>query len=331
MKRILLVLITIGGVIALLTLVKLEAKDSLSKKNNKEKIVLAQLDQQILEIKKMNDILKVNRENLLKELDSLKLDRADVLDNLKKITKENMSLKDQVNNLQEALVVLANDKKAVDKKVEDLEKKDPAKNLKKEIKELKDKNDNLKDQLDSLKKDKAALDAKQGVVRTLKEEIKKEKDINNNLRKELESVNASRGKDLAKQDEYVNSLIKKFKSATEEIMVLRVDMINACYNLGVLLQERGKTKEAIVEYTKVLKINPNDASSHFNLALLYDTVLDDRVKAREHYLRYLEINPEAKDKGKVQERIDDLEMEKAIWKNDTYRDKKKMDKKDTRW
>ena len=69
---------------------------------------------------------------------------------------------------------------------------------------------------------------------------------------------------------------------------LRLSPRNAlAHNLdGSLLRRGGKFKEAQVAYAKALTIDPDYASAHFNMALLFDIYLQYWIDAREHYKRY---------------------------------------------
>jgi tetratricopeptide (TPR) repeat protein len=64
----------------------------------------------------------------------------------------------------------------------------------------------------------------------------------------------------------------------------------AHYNLGIALNERGKTDEAIAHYQRAIELRPSYAEAHYNLARL----LAEKGKLNEavtHYEKTLEINP----------------------------------------
>jgi len=85
------------------------------------------------------------------------------------------------------------------------------------------------------------------------------------------------------------------------------------YNLAVIFQSQNKFDEAIREYEKVLETKPDDADANFNLALIYDSVKNDRDKAIQHYEEYLGINPNGETAAKIKERITQLGLENKIW------------------
>ena len=67
------------------------------------------------------------------------------------------------------------------------------------------------------------------------------------------------------------------------------------------------------EFRLALEENGLDADSHYNLAVIYDVVKQDRLKAIEHYKRYLELNPEAPDATTVKNYIMDLSLLNEVW------------------
>jgi protein O-mannosyl-transferase len=64
----------------------------------------------------------------------------------------------------------------------------------------------------------------------------------------------------------------------------------AHYNLGIVLNDRGKTDEAMAHYQRAIELRPSYAEAHYNLGrlLVQKGLLDDAVT---HYEKALEINP----------------------------------------
>jgi len=81
------------------------------------------------------------------------------------------------------------------------------------------------------------------------------------------------------------------------------------YNLGLSYDRSGQYKKAVSEYKKALEVAPDDADTHYNLAIIYDDCLKDKKKAIEHYRRYLQLRPDAKDAERVAEWIREAEEE----------------------
>ncbi len=85
------------------------------------------------------------------------------------------------------------------------------------------------------------------------------------------------------------------------------------YNRGVMAYKSKKIWRATREFNLALEKNPLDADAHYNLAVIYDVVKNDRPKAMEHYRSYLELNPKATDAGAVKNYIADLQAMNEIW------------------
>ena len=71
---------------------------------------------------------------------------------------------------------------------------------------------------------------------------------------------------------------------------LKPDYLEACYNLGNVLNILGKLDEAVASYKKVLDINPNHADAHCGLGILYRQ-LGNPDEAVASYKRALTITP----------------------------------------
>jgi len=71
------------------------------------------------------------------------------------------------------------------------------------------------------------------------------------------------------------------------------------YNRAYEFDSNKRYDEAVVEYQEVLKISPNDADAHYNLALIYDDHLNEKRKAIQHYEEYLKLEPVAEDASQV--------------------------------
>jgi len=65
--------------------------------------------------------------------------------------------------------------------------------------------------------------------------------------------------------------------------------IEAYNQLGILYRRTGRPGEAQFIYESALKLDPDNTSLHWNLAILHDTVLPDPRKALLHYQRYQQL------------------------------------------
>jgi tetratricopeptide (TPR) repeat protein len=59
----------------------------------------------------------------------------------------------------------------------------------------------------------------------------------------------------------------------------------ARFNLGVVLEDRGETGEAIEQYREAVRLDPRVADVHFNLARLYQQTGDQQAALR-HFSRF---------------------------------------------
>lgn len=80
------------------------------------------------------------------------------------------------------------------------------------------------------------------------------------------------------------------------------------YNMGCAFRAAKDFKRAESEFRKALEVDPADAGTHYNLAILYDDDLRDKRKAKEHYEKFLEIAPDDKDAAKVREWLSSITM-----------------------
>lgn len=59
------------------------------------------------------------------------------------------------------------------------------------------------------------------------------------------------------------------------------------YNLGYLLAKSNRYKEAIEEYRKAIKGSPEDKEVYYNLAVIYTTIIKDQQIANQYYQKSL--------------------------------------------
>ena len=78
------------------------------------------------------------------------------------------------------------------------------------------------------------------------------------------------------------------------------------YNLGILYLRRNDYFDAAQEFMQAVRLNPQDADACYNLGILYEIFLNDKKMAVFYYRKYLEINPEAQDRGIVESWIKEL-------------------------
>jgi len=64
------------------------------------------------------------------------------------------------------------------------------------------------------------------------------------------------------------------------------DRARYSYNLGVLFEQSGKHDEAIRAFEESIAADGDEADAHYNLAIMYDTVKHDAIKALHHVDAY---------------------------------------------
>lgn len=87
-----------------------------------------------------------------------------------------------------------------------------------------------------------------------------------------------------KRNQYEESL------KTIEKAITLSGSIPQAYNLRAQLYiHNGKIKDAEIDYLKALELDPNYATAHYNIALLYDIYYQDIQKAITHYEKYMSL------------------------------------------
>jgi tetratricopeptide (TPR) repeat protein len=81
-------------------------------------------------------------------------------------------------------------------------------------------------------------------------------------------------------------------SAYEDALAVNPLSVKARFNFAVALQKADYPADAANEMEKLLAVNPGEARAHFGLANLYAQQLGQSAKARPHYLRLLELEPQ---------------------------------------
>jgi tetratricopeptide (TPR) repeat protein len=80
-------------------------------------------------------------------------------------------------------------------------------------------------------------------------------------------------------------------AAYEAALAIQPDSHDARFNFALALKQANYPIDAANELEKVLARTPNDVSAHFALGNLYAQQLRQTAKAREHYQKVLELNP----------------------------------------
>jgi Tfp pilus assembly protein PilF len=80
--------------------------------------------------------------------------------------------------------------------------------------------------------------------------------------------------------------------------------VNVYNRLGIALRRKGKFKEAIVEYKKALKVDPNDEVLYYNLGRVF---MQDQnfMSARKAFNKALAVDPKFEDAKRMLEKLDE--------------------------
>ena len=79
--------------------------------------------------------------------------------------------------------------------------------------------------------------------------------------------------------------------AYENALAVRADALDARYNFALTLKQANYLIDAAIELEKVVTRYPNESRAHLALGNIYAQQLNQPAKARQHYLRVLEIDP----------------------------------------
>jgi Tfp pilus assembly protein PilF len=100
-------------------------------------------------------------------------------------------------------------------------------------------------------------------------------------------------------DAHYNSALLAFQSGDvaralvgwEMALAIETKSANARYNFALALKQGGFAHDAANELEKIIEENPSDTRAHLSLANLYAQQLNERGKARSHYMKVLELEP----------------------------------------
>jgi tetratricopeptide (TPR) repeat protein len=81
-------------------------------------------------------------------------------------------------------------------------------------------------------------------------------------------------------------------SAYESALALKPDSADARYNFALVLKQANYVTDAANELEKLLALHPREARAHLALGNLCDQQLRQPDRAREHYVKVLELDPQ---------------------------------------
>ncbi len=87
----------------------------------------------------------------------------------------------------------------------------------------------------------------------------------------------------------------------QKALALKPDDVNVRTDMGTAMWYSGSPKEAVTEFEKSLKVDPNHAQTLFNMGIVKLEGLKDAKGAIAAWQRLLDTNPDYPDRQKVQE------------------------------
>lgn len=85
--------------------------------------------------------------------------------------------------------------------------------------------------------------------------------------------------------------VKQSLPLWETVLALEPDSINARYNFALALKQAEFPHDAAAELERIIEAKPSEARAHLTLANVCAQQLGDTRRAREHYLKLLELEP----------------------------------------
>jgi tetratricopeptide (TPR) repeat protein len=79
--------------------------------------------------------------------------------------------------------------------------------------------------------------------------------------------------------------------AYEHALAIRPTSLDARYNFALVLKQANYSTDAVIELEKLLAIYPNETRAHLALGNLYAQHFGQPAKARQHYLKVIELEP----------------------------------------
>lgn len=219
-----------------------------------------------------------------------------------------------------------------------------------ENKALKEENERLmRERRERMNEAKSARREKDDLIKTVRMMTAEHREREETLEQQVEELEKS-GTELAKDRDEFEEQIEMMKQKIDDLSALEKELadikaervqlkqkiaelsVNEIvedtgfpaqsrfhYNRGVAAFDSGRWRNSIREFKAALEVNPDDAESHFNLGVIYDTVRNDRARAIKHYLRYLELVPDAPDADKIRTHVASLYARHRVWGGRTAR------------
>jgi len=257
-----------------------------------------------------NQNLTVDRDNLITQAQQAFKDKdqavasQDVLKRiLKKTVEENRALvsrltplETEFENLRRDSDKLANERDLLQQRLEEAERRSRKKELHAELDTQRKKNRELAKAVQEAQQQIREFERKQNALHTKSAQLQIRLDTLQDKYTKLLSENTT----LRQQAKKTPTDVTKLAQQHQRLIKETADMH---YNLGVLFTRSKQYDRAAVEFRKVIELKPEDAGAYYNLGIIYAEHLPNRDKAMEHFRRYLQLSPRARDASWVKQYI----------------------------
>ena len=205
-----------------------------------------------------------------KEYKALRADRDNILAQVKAAYDERNKALDALRATKENVFASVAEKEALNKKIEILEKEKI--DIDEKISNYEIDNKELLDQVESLQKLNAALTQENQEM--------------------LDRSNQQEGIKIQAPKSLMGAVKEK-----EQLIRENADMH---YNLGVLMTKNQDYRNAAIEFERATQLRSDDAASYFNLGKIHADFFKDKEKAVGYFQKYLQLSPQAEDRGWVE-------------------------------
>lgn len=256
-------------------------------------------------------VLKEKNTQLFKENEAIKIDRENLMEQIKTLLQERSKANELVVSLEKAnndLAALAKEKSQLQD--DNLNQKDEISRLLAVQKKLIAKWDTLKAacekaettvrikelnrNIGDLQKEKAAIQnsakRKEDEFDRLRQQKTKLDSENISLKLQLKDCQQGLAEAMNKNKrmwEEMQNTPKKFTELARQNKLLIAETGQMHYNLGIFYTKNKQYDRAALEFEKVIEIDPNNAYAQFNLGYIYAEYLVNRQKAAKHFRYYL--------------------------------------------
>lgn len=255
------------------------------------------LKEKNVQLFKENEAIKVDRENLMQQIKTLLQDRSKANElgvSLEKANQDLAVLVKEKNQLQETNLTQKDEISRLRAAQKDLIAKWDTLKTASEKTEMMIKNKELNKKIGDLQKEKTTIEnnAKRresefDQLRQQKTQLDSEQSALKLQLKDCQKLLAEAVQKNKKMWEEMQNVPKKVTELARQNKLLISQTADMHYNLGIFYSKNKQYERAAVEFEKVVEIDPNHAYAHFNLGYIYAEYLVNRQKASKHFRYYL--------------------------------------------